>query len=148
LACTAPAASGTGVSAGTSNGDRRRSKAMWRAHTREETSGLDFMGGRPCLRDVPTRTAVPRGGGGAGTRGGPVGNSQCGRRRMRGSGGGGGLWCVGGACSLGKARGGLRKVRRQDSDAEAAGGPRRGARGALAGATSRRGVVPSANVLT
>jgi hypothetical protein len=55
-----------------------------------------------------------------------------------------------GARDVGKARGGLGKAR-VGLDAEAASGQRHDARdaaGALAGVTSRRGVVPSANVWT
>jgi hypothetical protein len=62
LACTAPAASGTGASAGTANGDRSRARGGGGAHPQRDGQH-SFYGRRPYLRDVPARTALPRGGG-------------------------------------------------------------------------------------
>jgi hypothetical protein len=92
------------------------------------------MGSRPCLRDVLARTAVPRGAREPGLEAdrraiASAAGGECVARGGRGS------RRLRGACSLGKTRGCLGKVHRQDPDAEATGGP-------------RRGVVPSANVLT
>jgi hypothetical protein len=83
------------------------------------------------------------------TAGGPMGNGQCCRRRMRGAGKGISRR-FGGVCSLGKARDCLGKVRRLDRTPRRRRPERdaRGAPGALADATSRCGTVCSANVLT
>jgi hypothetical protein len=80
LACTTPTASGTGASAGTANGDRSRARGGGGAHPRRD-GRHSFYGRRPCLHDVPARTAVPRGGG----RQTPVGAPGGGRQWTAGS---------------------------------------------------------------
>jgi hypothetical protein len=87
FACTAPAASGTGVSAAASNSDQRRSKVRWRgAHTRgDERARFLWAVGRSCVTSQRVRRCLG-GWARAGTHGRLAGNSQCGRRRMHGTG--------------------------------------------------------------